>query len=250
MTAEPHGATRVPKASDVLANLLKVRILSEALEPGERLPPEAELIEQYKFSRGTVREALRMLEIDGIVSVRRGPLGGIEVTEPDVSRVTRSLAVLFAFDRTPVRDLADFRLVIEPGAAAMAARNATPAQRERLLASTLEPDSSVPHSVDFHRQLGLATNNGFMSTIMTSMNQVLGWQTSSQELSDNERHGTTNAHHSIAEAVNKGDEAKAARYMHAHLLEFTELLDRQGRLDLPVVPRPSGINQGLSAAMY
>jgi DNA-binding FadR family transcriptional regulator len=250
MTAEAQNATRVPKASDVLANLLKVRILSERLQPGERLPAEAELIEQYKFSRGTVREALRMLEIDGIVAVRRGPRGGIEVAEPDVSRVTRSLAVLFAFDGTPVRDLLEFRLVIEPGAASMAARNATKEQREKLLDSTMEADSSVPHSVQFHRQLGLATNNGFMSTMMTSMNQVLEWQTNSQELSPNDAHGTTSAHRRIAEAVSKGEEAKAARAMHAHLVEFMEVLDRQGRLDLPVVPRPTASTQGLSAALY
>jgi DNA-binding FadR family transcriptional regulator len=114
----------------------------------------------------------------------------------------------------------------------------------------MEADSSVPHSVQFHRQLGLATNNGFMSTMMTSMNQVLEWQTNSQELSPNDAHGTTSAHRRIAEAVSKGEEAKAARAMHAHLVEFMEVLDRQGRLDLPVVPRPTASTQGLSAALY
>jgi GntR family transcriptional repressor for pyruvate dehydrogenase complex len=249
MADAPNG-TRVPKASDVLANLLKVRILSEGLQPGDRLPPEAEIIEQYKFSRGTVREALRMLEIDGIVAVRRGPRGGIAVTSPDVSRVTRSLALMFAFDGTPVRDLLEFRLVIEPGAASMAARNATEEQRERLLAWTMETDSSVPHSVDFHRLLGDATNNGFMSTMMTSMNEVLEWQTNRQQLTANERDGMTSAHRSIAEAVNKGDESKAAKAMRAHLREFMEVLERQGQLDIPVVPRPHANDQGLSAALY
>jgi GntR family transcriptional repressor for pyruvate dehydrogenase complex len=250
LMADAMSDTRVPKASDVLANLLKVKILSEGLQPGERLPPEAELIEQYRFSRGTVREALRMLEIDGIVTVRRGPRGGIEVSSPDVSRVTRSLAVLFAFDGTPVRDLLEFRLVIEPGAASMAARHATKEQCERLLASTMEAADSVPHSVDFHRLLGDSTNNGFMSTMMTSMNQVLEWQTTSQELTATEQHETTSAHRSIAEAVSKGDEAKAARAMRTHLTEFMALLDRQGRLDLPVVPRPNANGQGLGAARY
>jgi len=86
--------------------------------------------------------------------------------------------------------------------------------------------------------------------MMTSMNQVLEWQTNSQELSANERHGTTSAHRRIAEAVSKGEEAKAARYMRAHLVEFMELLGRQGRLDLPVVPRPTDSTRGLSAALY
>src|SRR5690606_35845825 len=114
-------STRVPKASDVLANLIKVRVLSEGLGAGARLPSEPELIEQYQFSRGTVREALRMLESDGIVHIRRGPRGGIEVATPDVHHVTRSLAVLLAFDGTPVSDLLDFRLIVEPAAAAIVA---------------------------------------------------------------------------------------------------------------------------------
>ncbi|MBU8808188.1 FCD domain-containing protein [Mycolicibacterium goodii] len=239
MTAEAQNNTRVPKASDVLANLLKVRILGEGLAPGDRLPPEADLIEQYGFSRGTVRESLRMLETDGIVAVRRGPRGGIEVTRPDVSRVTRLLAVLLAFDGTPVSDLVEFRLIIEPGAAAMAARQATAEQRDALVAMTMEEHGDVPHSVDFHRLLGVATNNYFTSTVLTTMNQVLEWQTNSTELSGHQRTGTSAAHRSIAAAVKRGDEAKASRIMRAHILEFKEVLAAQGRLDQPVVPRPS-----------
>lgn len=247
--AEVQNSTRVPKASDVLANLLKVRILSEGLAPGDRLPPEADLIEQYRFSRGTVREALRMLETDGIVAVRRGPRGGVEVAQPDASRVTRSLAVLFAFDGTPVSDLVEFRLVIEPGAAAMAARQATPEQREALLTVTKVDHDDVPHSVEFHRQLGLATNNYFMSTILTSMNQVLEWQTTSTELSAHQQSDTLAAHRSIAEAIKRGDESKASRIMRAHIAEFKEVLARQGMLDHPVVPRPVGSSQQ-GAAWY
>ena len=250
--SEGAPPARVPKASDVLANLLKERILSEGLSPGDRLPPEAELIDEYKFSRGTTREALRMLETDGLVAVRRGPHGGVEVTAPDVTQVTRSMAVLFAFEGTPISDLVAFRLIIEPSAATMAAANATLEQRKELLDATeTAAPGSVPRSVDFHRMLGRATNNGFMSTIMTAMNKVLEWQTTRQELTAHEQSDTNSSHRAIAEAVYAGNGEKAAHYMQMHLQEFKALLERQGKLDQPVVPRPTGNGaQPRNAALY
>ena len=236
---EARPSTRVPKASDVLANTLKVRILSEGLRAGERLPSEAQLIEEYQFSRGTVREALRMLESDGLVRVRRGPHGGIEVASPDASRVTRSLAVLFAFDRTPMLDLVDFRLVVEPGAAAMAARDATLEQRQKLLDTVKsEANDTVQHSLQFHRELGVATNNGFMRTILTALHAVLEWQTKPQILSDYDQAESGAAHLAIAKAVSAGHATKAERLMREHLEQFRQVLEREGRLDDPIVPRP------------
>lgn len=242
---------RVPKASDVLANIIKVRVLSEGLKAGERLPSEAELIEQYNFSRGTVREALRMLESDGIVRIRRGPRGGIEVASPDVHHVTRSLAVLLAFDGTPVSDLVKFRLIVEPAAAASAAQNATQKQRDDLVAAAARPNGdTVPHSVAFHRLMGQATNNAFMSTILTAVYQVLEWQTDTQTLSDTEQSETVNAHVSIAAAILAGDGAKADHVMRVHLEEFRGVLERQGRLHQPIVPRRNATTSNKSAAWY
>lgn len=238
-TPVPRPKPRLPKASEILANMVKVRILSGGMKAGERLPPEAELMEEYGFSRGTVREAIRLLESDGLIRVRRGPRGGIEVAEPDVSHVTRSLAVLFAYDGTPVSDLMNFRLVIEPGAAAMAARDATPEQREQLLKATrMIGGEPIPHSVNFHRELGAATNNGFMSTMLTAVYEVLEWQTNTQQLSSKQQAETNKAHLAIARAISNGNASRAERAMRSHIEEYTEVLGEQGRLDQPIIPRP------------
>jgi GntR family transcriptional regulator, transcriptional repressor for pyruvate dehydrogenase complex len=230
---------KLPKASDILASALRVQILSEGLRAGSPLPSEAELIEQYEFSRGTVREALRLLETDGLVRIRRGPKGGVEVATPDVSHVTRSLATLFAIDETPLRSLVEFRLVIEPASAVMAARDATDEQRELLLRSA-EPEtqSGFPDSVDFHRLIGAATNNDFMRVILTAIHQVLEWEVTREQLNDAHLDATSHAHKKIAQAISEGNEGKAERLMRGHLLKFRELLEEQGRLDSPIVPRP------------
>ncbi|QYB07110.1 GntR family transcriptional regulator [Rhodococcus sp. USK10] len=248
---EIRTTPRVPKASDILANLLKTRILGEGLGPGDRLPSEAELIGEYQFSRGTVREALRMLEADGIVVVRRGPRGGIEVSSPDATQVTRSFALLFAFDGTPVSDIMDFRLVVEPGAAAMAAASATPEQKQQLLSAAEHPGTdAVPHSVDFHRALGLATNNRFMGTILTAVYEVLEWQTKTQKLSTKERWETDAAHRAIAESIEQDNAERAAHQMSVHLEEFKEVLRKQGRLTEAIIPKPTADTSPQGSAWY
>jgi GntR family transcriptional regulator, transcriptional repressor for pyruvate dehydrogenase complex len=239
MGPSPHFS-KLPKASDILANTLKVQILSEGLKDGSPLPSETELIETYGFSRGTVREALRLLESDGLVRIRRGPKGGVEVATPDVSQVSRSLAVLFAIDETPLRNLVDFRLVVEPAAAAMAAREATDAQRQLLIeAARPEIPAELSTSVDFHRMVGESSNNGFMRTILIAVHQVLEWETSNESLSERQMEETSLAHQKIAQAIYAGDEDRAERTMRRHLFEFREVLQRQGRLQAPIVPRPS-----------
>jgi GntR family transcriptional repressor for pyruvate dehydrogenase complex len=237
-----HSASqqsRLPKASDILANTLTIRILSEGLKEGSCLPPEAALIQQYQFSRGTVREALRLLESDGLVRIRRGPKGGVEVAMPDISRVTQSLAILLAIDETPLRHLVDFRSVVEPASAALAARDATAAQREalvRAVSSDVSDDGQDP--VDFHRLVGEATNNGFMRTILSAVHRVVEWETRRESLNEAQLAETQRSHRKIAVAISEGDAGSAERAMKVHLLEFRKVLDMLGRLDEPIVPRP------------
>src|ERR1700686_5915831 len=70
------NAVDVPKASDVLARELRERILSGELAEGMALPAERELVKQTQMSRATVREALRILEVQNLVTVRAGRIGG------------------------------------------------------------------------------------------------------------------------------------------------------------------------------
>lgn len=247
---DPPRRSRIPKASDILANALTVRILSEGLKPGSNLPSESALIDEYQFSRGTVREALRLLESYGLVRVRRGPKGGVEVSAPDVSRVTQSMALLYALDETPLRDLVEFRLIVEPPAAAMAARSATDGQRAALVAAAGPKDAELADAVDFHRLVSHATNNGFMRTILTAVHQVLEWETRGETLDVAHDEGTRRAHRKIASAISAGEATKAESAMRSHLTEFRRVLDAQGRLDKPIVPRPTAASSlsGLSWA--
>src|ERR1700733_11935074 len=87
---------RVPKASGFVADELRAQIIGNDLAPGTRLPSEAQLIEQFGLSRATVREALRLLEAEGLILVKRGPRGGLTVSRPNPSHISRSMATMVA----------------------------------------------------------------------------------------------------------------------------------------------------------
>ena len=85
---------RVPKASDVLADDLRERILRGDFPVDTALPPERELVNQTRMSRATIREALRILEVQGLVRVKTGRAGGAYVSRPGQDSVADSVDLL------------------------------------------------------------------------------------------------------------------------------------------------------------
>ena len=87
------GPVDVPKAPDVLARELRERILSGELPEGAALPAERELVKQTQMSRATVREALRILEVQNLVRVKAGRAGGAFVQRPSTASMATSTAL-------------------------------------------------------------------------------------------------------------------------------------------------------------
>jgi GntR family transcriptional repressor for pyruvate dehydrogenase complex len=131
MTTNGNGAQR-EKAAAVVAAELRRRIATGELKPGDRLPPEDGLMEEFDLARTTLREALRILESEGIIAVHRGRSGGPRVTSPPIDRLARGLALHLQLDGTTFGDLDDARQLIEPQLAAAMARNHTDADLDRL----------------------------------------------------------------------------------------------------------------------
>lgn len=105
------------KISHLLAAELRRQILRDELPAGQHLPPEAELAAALDVSRETLREALRILESQSLVDIRRGRGGGAVVRRPGLESVGRYVAMLLQLRRTTLADLEEARSVIEPPAA-------------------------------------------------------------------------------------------------------------------------------------
>ncbi|WP_019873034.1 FadR/GntR family transcriptional regulator [Sporichthya polymorpha] len=116
---------RAPKTAELIALALRREIVRGDLKRGETLPPELQLMGQFGVSRPTLREAFRILETEGLIVVRRGSRGGAEVTCPDVSVAARYVGILLQMQGTTIQDVYQARMITEPAAAAMAARNRT-----------------------------------------------------------------------------------------------------------------------------
>lgn len=234
--------SRVPKASNVLANEIRRRVVLERLPAGAELPNEAEMIETSGFSRATVREALRLLEADGLVTIKRGPRGGVEVAHPDTGHVTRSLALMLALSEAPVRDLFAYRQALEPTAAAIAAVAATEEQRASLL-KIARPDTAraVAHNVEFHLLLAEATGNEFFRVSLNAMHQIIEWHSTEEGLAVSELDHAVAAHRRIAEHISSGNAQAAERAMRKHISAFARIMEENGRLDTPIIQR-SGLS--------
>jgi GntR family transcriptional repressor for pyruvate dehydrogenase complex len=238
----PHAVrrpTRVPKASDVLADRLRAQILGRAMQPGAQLASEAELIAEEGFSRGTVREALRLLESDGLIEIRRGPRGGIRVARPDLRQISRSVALLLTLAETTTRKFYEFRKLVEPATAATAARSATDEQRGWLLAvaDATSRNGSWEPSVEFHEALAVCSNNEVLRLVIAMFEQELSWHVPGESLSEQDMQDTRRAHQSIARAVAAKDADRASGAMLRHLNQFERMLEANGRLDEPLLPR-------------
>lgn len=102
------------KAHVVVADQIRQRIVNGELPLGERLPPEDDLTERFGVARTTLREALRVLESQGLITVRRGRGGGPVVTHPDLEPISTALGVVLQLQGTTVGDLDAARQMIEP----------------------------------------------------------------------------------------------------------------------------------------
>src|ERR1700756_5799601 len=108
------GPVEVPKASDFLAGERRERILTGELAEGDPLPPERELVKQTQMSRATVREALRILEVQNLVRVRAGRAGGAFVQRPTTKSMANSVTLLIRGQKIRLADLMETREALGP----------------------------------------------------------------------------------------------------------------------------------------
>jgi GntR family transcriptional repressor for pyruvate dehydrogenase complex len=113
----------VKKAHEVVSDEVRQRIVSGELAEGQRLPPEDELTAQFGVARTTLREALRVLESQGLIAIRRGRGGGPVVTHPSLEPIAMALGVTLQLKGTTLGDLDAARQMIEPQVAGQLAKH-------------------------------------------------------------------------------------------------------------------------------
>jgi GntR family transcriptional repressor for pyruvate dehydrogenase complex len=233
------ASRRLPKASDLVVSAVRQRILTERLPVGHRLPSETELMEEYGLGRVTVREALRLLERDGLIEIKRGPGGGIYVRHPDITQVSEAISLLFSVQKVTLREFIAFRQLVEPAAAALAAVHAAEEQREAILQAAEAEENQLGPVVDLHVLIGESTGNGVLSLVLQALHRPMAVHFRSDKISKRDVEVTTKAHRKIAELIAAGNAEGAERAMRRHLDAYAHYLEEVGQIDEPIVPEPT-----------
>ena len=134
---------RAPKTSELIAAELRRQIVRGTVKPGEKLPPETELMTQFGVSRPTIREAFRILETERLIVVRPGGRGGAQVVPPDVTVAARYFGLLLQLQGATIDDVYEARKVAEPVCARLLARRRTDQDIADLAAVVAEIESAI-----------------------------------------------------------------------------------------------------------
>nr|WP_222112999.1 FadR/GntR family transcriptional regulator [Gordonia paraffinivorans] len=220
----------VPKASDVLANDLRERILRGDFPSGTALPPERELVNQTKMSRTTVREALRILEVQGLVTIKTGRAGGAFVQLPGGESVATSVSLLIRGQQLRLTALLETREAIEPACAGLAAKYRTDDDLAALDAANAKIadldsplDEFLQANVDWHLAVAIASHNELLTGFMSALSEAIYSSTENTAFVDDDVRKTTyRAHKSITDAIRAGDPGAASRRMTKHVHGYAE----------------------------
>ncbi len=251
-TKPPAGKPIKPlKRPDLVAQEIKRLITEKNLSPGDRLPRESELQAQFEVSKGTIREALKSLEVQGLVTISTGPSGGGTIAEVSLDRTLQFLQNYLFFQDVTIDNIYAVRQFLEPELAAGAVPHLTDADFEALEHSIAccDPHSSSEdllaqrrEDVNFHDILAAANPNPFLRFTCELINEMLrqlivyGNRTPKSE---HRRFGETNAqfHREIVQAARARDAALVRDLMARHMLDAASSVKRmkgriQGRLIL------------------
>ncbi len=237
--ALPLGRVSVPKASDVLAEALRTRIRAGELSDGQSLPTERELVLQTGLSRASVREALRILEVEGLIETRVGRSGGSRVRRPAGRELSRHLDLFIWGRNVGLEELTEVREALETVAAQGAARRRTDADIAELTARTVAVEANVDDlerylaaNLAWHMAVVRASRNDLLIGFMEVLANAIHQETSLDAFdSPAVRAATLKIHRSILNAIVAGDAEAARRRMARHVGEAGRLAIAAGAGD-------------------
>ncbi|MGE3620397.1 MAG: FadR/GntR family transcriptional regulator [Acidimicrobiia bacterium] len=169
-----------PKAASVVADCIRAGIASGETSPGDVLPSESQLAELHGVSRPVVREALRILESESLISIRRGSSGGARILVPSVSAAARQIGLVLRVRDVTLADLMEARAHFEPFMVRQLARHRDPRLIARLRAHNDETTTLIGdraryprHATRFHHLLVELTENRTLAAMGQTLMEIV-----------------------------------------------------------------------------
>jgi DNA-binding FadR family transcriptional regulator len=248
-----RGQFTQPSVAELVADAIRARIVAGTLPDGSMLPKQEQLIDEFNVSRPSFREALRILENEGLISVRRGNVGGAQVHAPTPENAARTLGLVLQARNVALDDLAAAIDVIEPACAAQCAQRddrhvaLVPKLRElNRRGAAIEPQDLAGAAAalqEFHQALIDGCGNATLVIVVGALESLWSrhkkaWADDAEDVGSgpepNLRASVIAAHEEITDAIEAGDAARAHQLVSAHLATVSPMVldHRAPRIDM------------------
>ena len=247
--APPVGfsSLRTPRLSDQVVEQIQAAIFARQWKPGDKLPPEKELAEQFGTSRATIREAIRVLELAGLLKTRPGFNGGPFVVEPTYQLIGNNLRSLLHMNKFDLSELFDVRLVIEPRAAELAAIHASDDDLQALAENLCDEDELVRSGQEastrhtrFHFLLARASGSNLLAILISAILDLMTTFDASHPTTVATSARMVGDHRGLLDALRAREPGRARTLMQQHLEATREQLS-----SLPSIAGDAGEPSGI-----
>jgi GntR family transcriptional repressor for pyruvate dehydrogenase complex len=217
-----------PRIYEAVADQIRQAIFNGLLNPGHKLPPEREMAEKFQTSRVALREALRALEKEGMITIKRGSGGGAFVADFDnaLRALLDSLNTVVKLGQAKSAHLTETRAILEPEITRLATLRATPENIEAIEAVVLAQEKELLSGelsrkldMEFHRRVAEAANNPVLNIVVNAVNESIRDAIFRSKRSVEMRGRVVAYHRNILEALKSRDAARARAVMTEHVVD-------------------------------
>jgi DNA-binding FadR family transcriptional regulator len=224
---------RQERLSDQVKHHLKQAILDGNFKPGDRLPPEDQIAENFQVSKVTAREALREMETEGLIEKRRGIHGGSFVSQPGSEKMEQVVINYYRFGGLTPEELVEFRQILEPALVALAAERRTKDDLKAIKANIEEVEADIsrgrqnqPKAIEFHRLIADACHNRLISAVMEALVQVFLEILSEIPMTLEDARGDQEYNKKFYEYLIHGRKDEARKLMITHFNTLNAIIER------------------------
>jgi DNA-binding FadR family transcriptional regulator len=239
---------RTRRAFEAVCDQIRRQVAEGSLQPGHRLPGERELAEQFDISRSGVREALRSLELAGLVEARTGVNGGFFIRMSPPEGITQAVRDMVALGQMPTASVTEARIELTCVALRLACQRATEAELDAIEADIdyhaelfrQGRGSRNVHSVgEFYRLIARATHNEVIVMLVDALSEIV--RTLLARIDPKPREDIIQVRRKVLRQLRARDADKACAAMTLHLKHLNEYLEAQSRehgLQVPAAKSP------------